>query len=78
MHTYIHLYIATLCQNFSVMCVCRFDLFGFRRCFILIFTFQQLSCDEERSRDYRKANQRGAVVEWLEQLGYGAESRRIA
>ena len=22
--------------------------------------------------------QRGAVVEWLEQLGYGAESRRIA
>ena len=21
---------------------------------------------------------RGAVVEWLEQLGYGAESRRIA
>ena len=22
--------------------------------------------------------ERGAVVEWLEQLGYGAESRRIA
>ena len=24
------------------------------------------------------AKNRGAVVEWLEQLGYGAESRRIA
>ena len=24
------------------------------------------------------ALERGAVVEWLEQLGYGAESRRIA
>ena len=23
-------------------------------------------------------SQRGAVVEWLEQLGYGAESRRFA
>ena len=23
-------------------------------------------------------NSKGAVVEWLEQLGYGAESRRIA
>ena len=26
----------------------------------------------------RRGRVRGAVVEWLEQLGYGAESRRIA
>ena len=26
----------------------------------------------------RMSYQRGAMVEWLEQLGYGAESRRIA
>ena len=25
-----------------------------------------------------RGRERGAVVEWLEQLGYGAESRRIA
>ena len=29
------------------------------------------------SKYYTKAPRRGAVVEWLEQLGYGAESRRI-
>ena len=27
---------------------------------------------------YSSYNASGAVVEWLEQLGYGAESRRIA
>ena len=26
----------------------------------------------------KKVKMRGAVVEWLEQLGYGAESHRIA
>ena len=34
---------------------------------IYLFSFLSLSLWE-----------RGAVVEWLEQLGYGAESRRIA
>ena len=46
------------------MCVYLMDLFGFvdlfRRCYIDIFAFQQLSCDEEGdalSHDIRKANQ---------------------
>ena len=44
----------------ACVCVDLMDLFWLRRCYIDIFSFQQLSCDGERdalSRDIRKANQ---------------------
>ena len=57
----------SLCTELSV-CVCRFfGLIWLRRCYIDIYTFQQLSCDGERdalSRNIRKANHSA----WFDQI----------
>ena len=46
----------------------------------IFFEHLNIQCDELHIYFSRISEilQRGAVVEWLEQLGYGAESRRIA
>ena len=45
---------------------------------MIIMTKQSVMNKNHVIRSMVYVTERGAVVEWLEQLGYGAESRRIA